>query len=148
MKARIPIVTVAIRETIDQMTPVVESWLFSKIAGIQADALIISATRNIRNNTHPGLRANFFDKNSPKPKNIDEIMIQTQKGIIVKICIIIIFSLATLSPALLKDFLYFLYLKQLAPKPFPYAFPVNLLPKSHPLFLQNPLGKFRLPMNL
>ena len=80
-----PIKTVAIRDTIDQITPVIESWFFSKIAGIQAEALIISTKRNIRNNAHPGLIANFLDRNSPEAKKIAEMIIHIHAGISVNI---------------------------------------------------------------
>jgi hypothetical protein len=79
-KASMPIETVAMRETIDQMTPVAESWFFSKIAGIQAAALIISNAIKRINNVQPGLRANFLDTNSPIPKKIAEISIHAHAG--------------------------------------------------------------------
>lgn len=80
-----PIDTVAIKETIDQTTPVMESWFFSKIAGIHEAALIMSTKINVKNKIHPGFNANSLDKNSPKAKNIAEMLIQAQKGIIVNI---------------------------------------------------------------
>jgi hypothetical protein len=85
-KISMPTRTVAIKDTMDQITPVMESWFFSKIAGIQVVALIKSTMMNKAKTVQPGFRANFLDRNSPQAKKIAEIHIHAHEGKNVRAC--------------------------------------------------------------
>lgn len=86
-KISIPTRTVAIKDTMDQMTPVMESWFFSKIAGNHVVALIKSTIMNKAKTVQPGFRANFLDRNSPQAKKIAEMHIHAHEGKNARDCI-------------------------------------------------------------